>query len=165
MIMRGYKHMEMMKRGSKILPLPSDDLVMKLEKYCRVKLPDEFKQFIKEYNGYVPEKNVFVYKDEEYVVERFLCLLDSYKSDEKYGIYDIRVVLTQLDARITDDPDLVGANIIPIASLFAGDFVCLDFRDRGNYCVSIWFHEDSDDFSPVTIKIADSFTDFLSKLQ
>ena len=35
--------MEMMKRGSKILPLPSDDLVMKLEKYCRVKLPDEFK--------------------------------------------------------------------------------------------------------------------------
>lgn len=154
-----------MEKGSKVLPLPNDELVMKLEKYCRVNLPEEFKLFIKEYNGYVPEKNVFVYKDAEYVIERFLCLLDSYKSEKEYGGYDIRVVLTQLDDRIIDDPDLVGANIIPIAALFAGDFVCLDLRDGNNYCISIWFHEDSDEFSPVTVKIAESLTDFLSKLQ
>ena len=40
--------------------------------------------------------------------------------------------MSQLDERIIEDEDLIGVEILPIAVLFAGDFVCLDYRSNRN---------------------------------
>ncbi len=54
---------------------------------------------------------------------------------------------------------------MPISSVFAGDFVCLDFRiDKNNPSVCIWSYEESGEFEPVTYNVADSFTEFLEIL-
>lgn len=153
------------KEDSIILPLPDDEVIRSFEEYCRVELPEEYKGFLKANNGAIPQTNTFNHEGREYLIERFLCLLESPKSDETYGWYDLEVVLSQIDTRLTDDENLVGANVIPFAALFAGDFVCLDFRDNKKPSISVWFHEESDDFKPVTIKVAESFAEFLKMLR
>ena len=146
-----------------ILPAPSDQRIHEFESDCRITLPEEFKKFIKEFNGSVPITNQFSDGRWERMIERFLCLLD-FKSDAN-GWYDIEVVLTQIEARLLDDEDLIGYNVIPFAALFAGDFVCLDCRKSGIAPVVVWYHEESDDLSPVFATVAASITEFLEMLK
>ena len=153
------------KEDSIILPLPDDGIISSFQEYCRVELPEEYKEFLKVNNGAIPQTRTFNQGSREYLIERFLCLLESPESDETYGWYDLEVVLSQIDTRLTDDENLVGANVIPFAALFAGDFVCLDFRENTKPSISVWFHEESDDFKPVTIKVAESFSEFLKMLR
>lgn len=152
------------KENSIILPLPNDEVISSFEEYCRIELPEEYKKFLKVNNGAIPYTNSFNHEGRDYLIERFLCLLESPESDEIYGWYDLEVVLSQIDTRLTDDENLVGANVIPFAALFAGDFVCLDFRENEKPSVSVWFHEESDELKPVTIKVAESFDEFLKML-
>lgn len=147
-----------------ILPAPSDQRIVEFESDCRIALPEEFKQFIKEYNGAVPITNQFSDGRGERMIERFLCLVDDFESDVN-GWYDIEVVLTQIESRLLDDEDLIGYNVIPFAALFAGDFVCLDCRKSGISPVVVWYHEESDDLSPVFATVATNFTEFLEMLK
>lgn len=64
-----------------------------------------------------------------------------------------------------NNPDLVGDELIPIASFFAGDYVCLDFTDnRDEPSICVWNHENSGEFEPVTYKVANTFAEFLEML-
>ena len=51
-----------------------------------------------------------------------------------------------------------------IAALFAGNFLCLDYRTSDVPSIAIWFHEESDEYSPSLVKIADSFSEFIEML-
>lgn len=148
-----------------ILPAPSEERIESFEDYCRIKLPEEFKDFLREFNGAIPVTNIFYHNGRKYMVERFLCLIDEPQSDDLNGWYDIQVVLSQIDTRLIDNENLVGANIIPFAALFAGDFLCLDFRSSDNPSVVVWFHEESDDFNPVTVEVAKSINEFFGMLK
>jgi len=56
--------------------------------------------------------------------------------------------------------------VIPIAFLFAGDFVCLNYRNNAKKLeICIWYHEQSELFKPVTDKIADNFEWFINILK
>lgn len=148
-------------KDSIVFPLPTDELFQRKEKLWRVKLPTEF---LKVNNGGSPVNGNFYCNGHEYSIDRFLCLLETPRENQ-LGIYDIDVTLTQLEDRLTDNEDLIGADILPIAVLFAGDFVCLDFReDRTGPKVCVWNHEESGDLDPVTYFVSETFTDFLSKL-
>ena len=60
------------------------------------------------------------------------------------------------------DNGVYGYNIIPIAALFGGNFLCLDYREStNNSTICVWDHEMSDDGKPVTYFIANSFKEFL----
>lgn len=60
---------------------------------------------------------------------------------------------------------LKDVRVLPIAVLFAGNFLCLDFRQAPEKpVVTVWDHELSEDFNPVHYKIADSFSEFLDML-
>lgn len=152
------------KNGS-ILPTPSEERIESFEDYCGIELPAEFKDFLRNSNGAIPIINVFSHNGREYLVERFLCLIEEPQSDDVNGWYDIEVILSQIDTRLTDDEDLVGANVIPFASLFAGDFVCLDFRNGKTPSVLVWFHDESEDFNPVTVEVAKSINEFFNMLK
>ena len=148
-----------------IYPLPTDALLLEREVVWRVKLPDDYKEFIKKENGVIPSKRYFHFENNEKVIDRFLAILaiSGKKTEEDY---DIGVVSTQLEGRIVFDEDNVGMQLIPIAALFGGDFVCLNYvEDSENPSICIWYHEESYELEPAIEFLANNFTEFLAMLQ
>lgn len=78
--------------NSIVTPLPTDELIKAFEDDSRVELPQDYKCFLKEYNGAIPETNMFTFKRRKYLVERFLCLLAKPIYDLENEEYDIDVV-------------------------------------------------------------------------
>lgn len=152
-----------MKLLNKYLYRPDEERIREIEKIWRVNLPEEFRQMLKKYNGGIPEKREFKCGNQTRMIVRFLCIKEKY-TDEEYACYDINAVLTQLEERIVSNPDLVGYEIIPIAELFAGDLLCLDYRKSATPDVCVWFHEESGEWEPSTYKIAETFSEFMSML-
>lgn len=149
------------KQETIVKPLPSEELIKKHEKFWRLKLPESYLNFIMKSNGAEVEDATFECNNRIYVIERFLCMLDDIENDPN-GIYDVDVVLSQIGERLTNNEDLLGAEVIPISAVFAGDFVCLDYRvNKENPVVCVWSHEEAGEFDPVFYKIADNFTEFL----
>ncbi|ROR31752.1 SUKH superfamily protein [Mobilisporobacter senegalensis] len=147
-----------------IYPLPDIELLTEKEKKWRLTLPDSYKEFISHYNGGVPIQNSFIYNSKSYAITRFLCVLKNVK-EEKFGWCDISVIESQIGERLTSNEDLVGIEVLPIAELFTGDYLCLDFRvNKLNPSVCIWDHEESGEFEPITYWIADSFDNFMKIL-
>ena len=147
-----------------ILPIPSRELIAERECDWELTLPEDYKEFIVNCNGGIPNENSFECNQRGYAITRFLCILENF-SDSQKGWYDISVVESQIGERLTDNEDLIGVEVLPIAELFAGDYVCLDFREnKDKPCVCVWSHEESGDFDPVTYRIADSFSEFISIL-
>lgn len=152
------------KKGSIVYPLPSNELLEEKEKKWHLVLPEDYKKFIKDFNGSEPINDTFMHNDYDYSIERFLCILKDVRSSE-YGEYDISVVDTQIGERLTDNEDLIGIEVLPIAELYGGDMICLDFRETPDApTVCIWDSEESDEFAPVTYEIAKSFTEFCNML-
>lgn len=153
------------KDGSIIYPLPDDTLLSEKEGKWRIKLPETYKEFIKKYNGGTPKKDSFKCNSHIYTIDRFLSILKvTGEREDEY--YDIGVVRTQLDERIVFDENIVGTELLPIAVLFAGDFVCLDYRNNvENPIVCVWNHEESSDLNPITYIVTDSFEKFLDMLK
>lgn len=94
--------------------------IKKAEEYCHVKFPDDHIIFIKEYNVGLPEANTFTADHKYYVIERFLGFVSDYQNSP-LGEYDIAVVMAPIETYMTDNPDLVGAELIPIAKLSTGE--------------------------------------------
>ena len=147
-----------------IYPLPTDALLLEREVVWRVKLPDDYKEFIKKENGVIPSKRYFPFEHNEKVIDRFLAIL-AISGEKTEEDYDIGVVSTQLEGRIVFDEDNVGMQLIPIAALFGGDFVCLNFvEDSENPSICIWYLEDSYELEPAIGFLANNFTEFLAML-
>lgn len=145
-------------------PLPDERLLSKREESWRVKLPGDYRQFLRRYNGCIPKRQVFSCGNREYVLERFLCLLADY--EQEVSIYDINVVESQVGERLTPNPDQAGMDVLPIAALFSGDLLCLDYRQSQEQpSIAIWYHETSYEFEPDLKQVAENFTEFLHLLR
>ena len=147
-----------------IYPLPTDALLQEREVEWRVKLPDDYKEFIKRKNGFRPSNNLFSLTNRSFLIERFLCILENTK-DNPLGMYDIDVVMSQLDERLFVHEDILGFELVPIAALFGGDFVCLNYiENTENPSICIWYHEESYELEPAIEFLANNFTEFLAML-
>lgn len=149
-----------------LLPIPSKRTIKAFEDEFELLFPMDYVQFIQKNNGVIPITNKFKFNNYEYLIEKFLCLLTIEQANSlAEGCYDIGTVALQLEERLTINEEDTSISILPIVSLFAGDFVCLDFRyNLKNPTICIWYHEDSEEFSPKTATIANSFNDFLNML-
>ena len=148
-----------------IYPLPTDALLQEREVAWRVKLPDDYKEFIMRKNGFRLSKNLYSVTNRSFLIERFLCILENTK-DNPLGMYDIDVVMSQLDERLFVHEDILGFELIPIAALFGGDFVCLNYvEDSEKPSICIWYHEESYELEPAIEFLANNFTEFLAMLQ
>ena len=148
-----------------IYPLPTDALLQESEVAWRVKLPDDYKKFIMRNNGFRPSKNLFSLRNRSFLIERFLCILENTK-DNPLGMYDIDVVMSQLDERLFVHEDILGFELIPIVALYGGDFLCLNYlEDTENPSICIWYHEESYELEPAIELVAINFTEFLVMLQ
>ena len=147
-----------------IYPLPTDALLQEREVAWKVQLPEDYKKFIKNENGLIPSKRYFHFGNNEKVIEHFLAIL-AISGEKAEEAYDIGVVSTQLEGRIIFDEDYVGLQLIPIAALFGGDFVCLNYiEDPENPSICIWYHEESYELEPAVEFVANSFSEFLDML-
>ena len=147
-----------------IFPKPTDALLHEREAAWRVKLPDDYKEFIKNENGLIPSKRYFHFRHNEKVIDRFLAIL-AVSGEKAEEAYDIGVVSTQLEGRIVFDVDSVGMKLIPIAALFGGDFLCLNYvEDPEHPSICIWYHEESYELEPAIEFVANNFTEFLVML-
>jgi len=143
---------------------PSPERIKWFESAYRIKLPKSYIQFLENYNGAKPLDHNFEHQGTEKLIEKYLPILENPKSDDKNGMYDINVVISQLDARLVDDEDLVGMTLIPFAALFGGDFLCLDYRDNPSEPkIVFWDHNESDDFLPCTEDVSKDFNSFIQK--
>lgn len=148
-----------------ILNPPSDKRISEFELFHKIKLPESYVDFIKKFNGAIPNELIIKCDGQDRLVEKFLCLLEDPTSEPIQGQYDISVVIAQIEDRLTDDEDQIGSKIIPFAVVFGGDFLCMDFRNsKDNPSVILWDHVESDELSPVTYIAADSIDDFLKKI-
>lgn len=139
--------------------------IKKVEEYCRVKFPDSYIRFIEKYNVGLPEAHTFQTQDGSYVISQFLGFVEDYQNSP-FGEYDIAVVLSPIDTYMTDNPDLIGDELIPVALLTTDDYVCLNFKDnKEEPTVCIWSSTESEEFQPVIYKVADSFLDFAEMLE
>lgn len=95
------------------------------------------------------------------LIDHVLFVLPDYKTNPD-GCYDIGVVLTQIGDRMVEDPEQIGYKLVPFASLFGGDMLCLDYRTNSSRPeICIWYHEESDILNPKTEKVFDSFDSFI----
>ena len=148
-----------------IYPLPTDALLQEREVAWRVKLPDDYKEFIKRKNSFRPSKNLFSLTNRSFLIERFLSILENTK-DNPLGMYDIDVVMSQLDERLFVHEDILGFELIPIVALYGGDFLCLNYlEDTENPSICIWYHEESYELEPAIELVAINFTEFLVMIQ
>ncbi|MGG3283323.1 SMI1/KNR4 family protein [Paenibacillus solani] len=93
-----------------------------------------------------------------------MCILED-PTENVFGIFDIDATKSQVGERLIDDEDLIGVALLPVAALFAGDLLCLDFREsRSSPSVCVWDHANSGEFHPVSYCVAKSFKDFLKML-
>ena len=148
-----------------IYPLPTDALLQEREVAWKVQLPEDYKKFIKNENGLIPSKRYFHFRHNEKVIDRFLAIL-AVSGEKAEEDYDIGVVSTQLEGRIVFDEDSVGMQLIPIAALFGGDFLCLNYAEEAEHpSICIWYHEESYELEPAIEFVANNFTEFLAMLQ
>ena len=153
------------KEQSIIYPLPTDALLQEREGAWKVRLPDDYKNFIMRKNGFRPSKNLFSLANRSFLIERFLCVLENTK-DNPLGMYDIDVVMSQLDERLFVHEDILGFELISIVALYGGDFLCLNYvEDTENPSICIWYHEESYELEPAIEFLANNFTEFLAMLQ
>ncbi|MBB1335078.1 MULTISPECIES: SMI1/KNR4 family protein [unclassified Pseudoalteromonas] len=141
------------------------DELYSLEMFFNINLPISYREFILEFNGASPEEAIIRINSEERVLERFLIVSEDEKLDSGLMQYEIKVVMAQIEERLTANEDLVGAETLPFAFLFGGDFLCLDFKeDAINPKVVIWDHNESEELSPVFYKAFDNFQKFLNAM-
>ena len=144
--------------------------VKRNEKFNGIKYPDSYIKFINTYNCAKPITCEFMCDGRWEFVARFLGFVPNFEDAGDIGWCDIGVVSTQLFERLIDEDhyndDEDGTPLIPIADMGFGDYVCLDFRkDKSNPSVCVWWHELSEPISPVTSKVADTFSEFIAMLR
>ncbi|MDQ0206981.1 SMI1/KNR4 family protein [Alkalicoccobacillus murimartini] len=147
-----------------VKPLPSVEVVKQEEEYWNAKLPLSLKNILIKANGAIPLEKEFSTEQSSYVIERFLCIVEDTDTDN--GVLDIDVTRTRLDERIIFDEDVAGAQLLPFAVLFAGDYLCLNYYENEEEPkVYVWKHEESSDMEPYIEFVADNLNEFLKKVQ
>lgn len=164
-----------------VYPLPTEAEIAEVESDLELRLPDDYREFIKKYGACEIEECVFDEPYEGMVLESLIGIIPNYTYSPQ-GYYDIEVMMSLIDERLADIPEYAGLepdeladvddsdvdereSLIPIGSLFAGNLICLDYRkDRNNPTVCYWDHEQSKEFAPYTEPVAKSFTEFLHML-
>lgn len=146
---------QMKKRGGQI----DEHLVNLLEEETDASLPEDYRQFLLEFNGGEPEVNEFRVSDEQAAgVNQFFGLTQR----QEYG--DLRFQRRLMLGRVPE-------NMLPIANAEGGNLVCISVAvDRGDYgAIYFWDHEleaeeDEDPSYENLHKIADNFNDFWESL-
>ena len=148
-----------------VYPLPDDKLLDEYEEFWQVQFPEDYRAFLKQYNGVQVVENAIPTARNTWALVRFFCALNEPDQSES-GCYDLMVVESPIEDFLTDDEDADPVKYAPIGEVFGGCFFCLDYhKGPKNPGVCILDVENSGEFEPVTYPVAKSFSEFLSLLK
>lgn len=118
-----------------------------------VRLPDDFLQLVRKYNGGYPSKKYFDFPSrKDAVLDHLLSLIE--------GGDDPSLLNTYRNVR-----DRLPSGIIPFASDPFGNLICFDYRDNPP-SICFWDHEiASRDISASIITVNENLEQFLAKLR
>lgn len=137
-----------------ITPVTDDDLIQ-YEQLCGCKLPNDFKNYIKQNNGKVPAKA----KVSRTMMKDVGCDATLYTMFS-FSPKDPRNAFVQFkDFHDTEKGWGVTEKLCPFAMDGGGNMFCLDYQ-RGNPVISFWNHEESK-----TTPISDTFSNFIESLE
>ena len=140
-----------------ILPPPAEKRIQTLQNSFQISFPSSYLRFIDRYNGVNLTNGVVRTSLGEFVLEFFLPIVNDIKYDAR-GSEDLAVVAAQLDWGLVGDENAIGLELVPIAAMYAGNYLVLDYRIPGNEPrISYWNHELSSEFSPHAVPIFSSF--------
>jgi hypothetical protein len=148
-------------------PAPTRKAISSFEKSLGIRLPEAFIDVLKSANAAVPKRREFPAGDDWRLIDRFLGLVDA---PHALRVYDMRLALEDLVERLLTTEELEDegeyrAKVLPVAVLFGGDHVCLDYRNDGEPTVRVWMHEESEEGAPVYVDVAPTFAAFLELLR
>src|SRR5262245_12481319 len=144
-----------------VAPPTSEVALAEFEKRIGSRLPEDYREFLLAYNGGKPKVSKFVFADRTgpYTgssVRAFAAL----SAGAHYDLYDY------LDTYCSEEERRVPSEVLPIGEDNFGNLVCLAITGRHVGRVYFWNHEGETD--PAAYRnmdrIADSFSEFLSKL-
>lgn len=142
--------------------------VERYERRNMFEFPPELRSMFLADNGGVPVKCVLCPQQRRIV--RYLGLYGPDVVGPAADHYSLHAVSVDfLGDRLSWSEDEDDTLLVPFAELFAGDYLCLDYRAseppiRRNPRVVVWLHELSEEFHPVVEIVADSFSEFLGRL-
>lgn len=142
--------------GTEAPPVRRAD-VARLEEMLGLELDRGYLEFLGRHNGGAVRRNRFDLRGDTKVVERFLCVTPDYADNPRFGRYDVGVVWSQIEGRLNDF-------LVPVAALYPGDFLCLDYERGTPGRVVLWNHELSEENAPHLTPVADNFEEFLKLL-
>lgn len=153
------------KKQTIVKPLPTDELILKKESMWEISLPENYKQFIKKFNGGEPIKSQFSCNNKKYQLSNFLSILEGDFYVNKSAKYDIDVIMTRLDEFIIYDEDLYRVQLLPIALLVGDEYLCFDYKyTTKNPSICLWSSLESSELNPVTYFVANDFDELLKLL-
>lgn len=139
-------------------PLESDELITEYEERIGYTFPDDFKEFVRQYNGGRPEWKCFYSWTGKRKHERVFNNLLSFNKEDRSSIWKYN------DWDGSDwDSSTNGEikNYVMIARDAFGNLICYDRRTIG----IVWVDHEEPDFPKAVEKVADSFTEHVNSLK
>jgi len=130
--------------------------VAETEELVGHKLPPEFIEFLKKYNGGIPEKKFFRLGENTKVIDQFLAIISNPENNPRSDL-DIGYIYEMIEDRLDE-------NLVPFCLIFPGDYLCFDYEKYEEPDIVLWNHDRSEEDAPEIVSVADDFEEFLTML-
>lgn len=139
--------------------------IIEIEKYVKLKFPQEYIEHLLQYNGGQCSPNIFKFNENgnltESCVDWFLAIYDGEYDNLKEYIWDFKLEEKRLPT-----------HILPIAHDPGGNLICISCGLKDEGYIYFWDHEnevdysdsDDDDYSNLYL-ISETFNDFIKSLK
>ena len=154
--MKGWSEME----WNWVESLQSEDLITEYEAVVGYTFPEDFKEFVKQYNGGNPENTIFYSKHGDVRKKRVFGDLLSFNKEDICSIWKYNRWFTGYsDWNALSNGEI--QNYIMIAGDAFGNMICYDKRTNE----IVWIDHEQADFSKAVKPVAKSWTKFVSGLK
>ena len=137
-------------------PKINENEIVKQEIYFKCEFPEDYKKFLLEYNGGIPEKTLIYFSNDGGIIDLFFGFCD----DDIYGLRKNNA------SYLNRKP----SNMMPIACDPGGNLFLMSIRGNDYGSIYFWDHEfeveddQEADYSNLTF-VAKSFTDLINNLR
>ena len=144
----------------KITPPINENDLNEQEKYFKCKFPEDYKKFLLEYNGGIPERDIVSFTEKDEITENYIELILGICNEYAYS----------LKRKNNMFHNRIPSNTIIIASDPGGNLFLMSIRGDDYGTIYFWDHEEEvcegqePDYSNL-IFVAKSFTDLLNNLK
>ncbi len=130
----------------------TDNEIKKVEQYFNIKLPNDFIECVKKYDGGYPRPKVFDISGQDESTFNDLLTLHI---DDKYSIVQ----------RYENIKEWLVDRVYPFASDSFGNFLCFDYRNNPESPTIVFWDHEEEDIEKAIYPVCSTFTELLDSLR